>query len=130
MYNYKAEMIRVVDANTIDLLVDLGFNIKVKIRVCLLDVNAPEIHGVKHDSAEYKQGIAATNYVLAWFEDATALEVRTKKTGKCGRWLGNIYKSVHSVNPTLTDGEPNGSVPIVASLNVGLKGWLEEQDKP
>jgi len=43
MYTYKAVCTRVIDGDTVELLINLGFNITHKIRGRLLDVNAPEI---------------------------------------------------------------------------------------
>jgi micrococcal nuclease len=42
MYEYKAEVLRVVDADTFDLLVDVGFSITLKERFRLNGVDAPE----------------------------------------------------------------------------------------
>lgn len=43
MYQYRADVLRVIDGDTVELSVDLGFNIRHVIRGRLLDVNAPEI---------------------------------------------------------------------------------------
>lgn len=42
MYEYKFQLKRVVDGNTVDGIIDLGFGIKLHERVKLLGVNAPE----------------------------------------------------------------------------------------
>ena len=42
MYEYEAEVDRVIDGDTIDFMVDLGFNVHIKIRTRLLGVNTPE----------------------------------------------------------------------------------------
>ena len=39
MYNYRATVLRVVDGDTVDLLIDLGFNISIKVRGRLVHVN-------------------------------------------------------------------------------------------
>jgi micrococcal nuclease len=84
MWQYKAQLIKAVDGDTVDLMVDLGFKIYSKIRVRLSGVDTPErgepgYHG-------------ATQYVEDWFGtqgDRCILE--TTKTGKYGRWLGTIW---------------------------------------
>ena len=42
MYNYKISVLKVVDGDTIDAEIDLGFDIKVKKRIRFLGMNAPE----------------------------------------------------------------------------------------
>ena len=42
MYEYKATVDRVVDGDTVDFIVDLGFSVKIKIRTRLAGVDTPE----------------------------------------------------------------------------------------
>lgn len=42
MYEYRASTVRVVDGDTVDLLIDLGFGVSIKERVRLSGINAPE----------------------------------------------------------------------------------------
>ena len=55
-YRYRAKLVRVVDGDTIDLDIDLGFYIRITERVRLEGVNTPEIFRVKKESEEYKRG--------------------------------------------------------------------------
>lgn len=64
MWNYLAHCYRVVDGDTYDLTVDLGFNIYHKIRVRLKGVNTPEIYGANAT----EEGKAATVFVKALIE--------------------------------------------------------------
>jgi len=87
MYIYKTKLIRVVDGDTIDLSIDLGFRIIHNIRVRLLDIDTPEVRG---DQKPF--GLAAKEAVIAWFNDADRpFFVETSKTGKYGRWLARIF---------------------------------------
>ena len=55
MYNYRATVLRVVDGDTVDLLIDLGFNISIKVRGRLAYVNGRwivDIEGVNKALAE------------------------------------------------------------------------------
>ena len=45
-YRYRAELDRVVDGDTFDVLIDLGFYIRIKERIRLEEVDTPEIYGV------------------------------------------------------------------------------------
>ena len=42
MYQYNATLVRVVDGDTVDAMIDLGFDIQVKKRIRLAGINAPE----------------------------------------------------------------------------------------
>ena len=42
MYTYEAKVVRVVDGDTIDALIDLGFNVHKKIRIRMVGINTPE----------------------------------------------------------------------------------------
>ena len=91
-YRYRAKLVRVVDGDTIDLDIDLGFYIRITERVRLEGVNTPEIFRVKKESDEYKRGIAAAEFVARRFADnGNECVVETKKRGKWRRWLGVIY---------------------------------------
>lgn len=43
MYEYEVKIVNVVDGDTLDLMVDLGFNVHTKVRVRLARVNSPEL---------------------------------------------------------------------------------------
>lgn len=92
MYEYRASLVRVVDGDTMELVVDLGFHITHTIMVRLLDIDTPETRGVQKT-----QGRAATQSAIDWFEmNDDQLYVQTKKTGKYGRWLARIFRSIRS----------------------------------
>ena len=56
MYEYKIkELLKVVDGDTIDVLIDLGFNITIKQRVRLDGIDAPE--SMSSDQTEKKFGL-------------------------------------------------------------------------
>jgi micrococcal nuclease len=94
MYEYKAQVLRVVDGDTVDFLVDLGFMVHVKVRARLVGVNTPEVYGVKKDSDEYAAGQVASQVTRLWFvnncPDGTCV-IRTQKTGKYGRWIAEVF---------------------------------------
>ena len=62
-YKYKAKLGRVVDGDTIDVIMHLGFYVELKERLRLEGVNTPEIFRVKKDSEEYKLGMKAKRYI-------------------------------------------------------------------
>ncbi len=87
---YRAKLLRVVDGDTLDVMVDLGFSVFKKIRVRLLGVDAPEVYGKKDSPDELVRGQAATKFVIDLLP--AVLKIRTYKDsrGKYGRWLANV----------------------------------------
>ena len=67
MYNYNATVIKVVDGDTFDLDIDLGLGVHRHERVRLNGVNTPETYGVKKESQEYADGMAAKRFVIEVF---------------------------------------------------------------
>ena len=48
MYTYQCNTIRVIDGNTVDATIDLGFNVTIRQRIKLYGVNVKDIHGQWH----------------------------------------------------------------------------------
>jgi len=96
MYEYQAQIDEVVDGDTIDVVVDLGFNMRRDIRLRLAGVDTAETYGVSHDSEEYARGSEHTQFVEQWIDaDATSewpFIVRTEKKGKFGRYIATIER--------------------------------------
>ncbi len=94
MYEYNARFVtdlgcKVVDGDTVDLMVDLGFKIWVKQRLRLKGVDTPELFGKNKEA-----GRIAKRFVEAVMSTATRIAVETDKpysTDKYGRWLGTIH---------------------------------------
>ena len=102
MYNYKAFVDRVVDGDTIDLTISLGFDIYIKERVRLFGVDTPETR--TRNKSEKIAGLKAKAFVKDWIE-GQEIEVTTEEKGKFGRYLAVIIIEVggkkHNVNKTL-----------------------------
>ena len=100
MYEYKVKSVdHIVDGDTLDVTVDLGFNIAHKIRVRLYGINTPESR--TRDLEEKARGLASKKYfteiVTKWAREDT-LFVRTKEKGKYGRYLGILFSPAHTYN--------------------------------
>ena len=50
MYKYQADVVRVVDGDTLVVNIDVGFNIRHEITARILGIDTHEIHFVKHES--------------------------------------------------------------------------------
>ena len=89
MYKYRAKVIRVVDGDTLDAMIDLGFNTWVKKRVRLSGIDAYESR--TRDKVEKTKGLAAKARVKQVLEDNDNEIVLTSLgVGKYGRCLGEI----------------------------------------
>ena len=89
MYNYKISVIKVVDGDTVDAEIDLGFDIKVKKRVRFLGINAPESR--TRDLEEKARGLAAKDRVKQLLEGCKNVQLKSHGIGKFGRCLGEIF---------------------------------------
>jgi micrococcal nuclease len=105
-YRYRAEVGRVVDGDTIDAVIDLGFYIKITERLRPEGLDTPRIQGVRRTSEEYRKGIEARTYVerrLA--QNGNRMLVETGKRERWRRWIATIYlaDSPKSLNEELIE---------------------------
>ena len=118
---YRATLKRVVDGDTIVLVLDLGCDILHVAKLRLLDVDTPEKYGVKKWSEEYCKGLLSTNFTAAWLYENTDLYVRLRKKGKYGRYLAHVYSGL------LKDTE--GNVSFGPCLNEAIAEYVRTQDE-
>ena len=93
MYEYYVRKVEnVVDGDTIDVLIDLGFDILFQSRVRLAGIDTPESR--TKDLAEKALGLESKEYLKKYLKDAKSVIIKTEKmnsTEKFGRILGWIY---------------------------------------
>lgn len=85
MYEYTASVIRVIDGDTVDVSIDLGFSVTIKQRVRLLGINAPE----KNTS----EGLAASQFLTNVLLSGSQVTLRSRRPqagDKYGRYLASI----------------------------------------
>ena len=83
MYYYNAVLVRVVDGDTIDAIIDLGFDVQVKKRIRLAGINATESRTRK--KVEKKLGLAAKERLIEILDGAAnVFEIDSKELGKYG----------------------------------------------
>lgn len=91
-YRYRAKVLRVVDGDTIDFEIDLGFNVLIRERVRLYGINAPETR--TRDKKEKEAGEKAEQFVIeklqSWTKEIEIVTFKDRK-GKFGRYLAVIY---------------------------------------
>jgi len=88
MYEYTVTVKRVVDGDTVDVSVDLGFEIHTIKRVRLLGINAPESRTT--NKAEKQLGMAAKYRLMELVDSAVEIRLQSQGKGKFGRVLGHL----------------------------------------
>ena len=100
MYTYNIKLDRVIDGDTIDAKIDLGFDVWVKKRVRFLGVNTPESR--TRDLEEKARGLAAKDRVKQLLEGCTRIQLTSHGVGKYGRCLGELSIDVIDGKEQLT----------------------------
>ena len=118
---YECELIRVVDGDTIDCWIDLGFKVKWKARVRYMGLDTWESR--TRDLDEKKKGLAAKARNKELLE-AGRFKLKSFGTGKFGRVLGEIFVSPEYVGNHITE--------CIASPDSGIDlssdGWVSVND--
>lgn len=103
-YMYQCGVDRVVDGDTIDIIIDLGFEIQTTARTRLAGVDTRETYGVDHDSEEYQRGMAHKHAVADWITQTVnevpddypfILYSQEYDRGKYGRVLADFWSPYH-----------------------------------
>ncbi len=90
MYQYKIKKInRIIDGDTLDVDIDLGFGITSSQRVRLKDIDAAETRTLDLD--EKKKGLAAKEWLVKELSKSGEWIIETTKEDKYGRILGTLY---------------------------------------
>ena len=104
MYEYSCKIVKVVDGDTTDVDIDLGFGVWMKKqRVRFYGVDTPESR--TRDLEEKKYGLMAKQFVLDHLPIGSTQTLRTRKdgVGKYGRILGEFVVGDTTVNQLLID---------------------------
>ena len=100
MYEYHAIVDRVVDGDTIDVTIDLGFNAHIKTRVRMEGMNAPESR--TRNLEEKERGLAAKARLQEILEyNKNHCILRVSGLGKYGRALATVF--VNNLSPVSKD---------------------------
>ena len=94
-YEYEATVVKIIDGDTVDLAVDLGFHITLTDRFRLYGINTPETNT--------KEGKIAKAVVERLSPVGSIVKIKTHKDkrGKYGRWLATIIHNRVNVNKYL-----------------------------
>ena len=95
IWTFRAKLVRVIDGDTVDVMIDAGFHSMQLERLRLLGVNCPEVKGPTREA-----GLAATRYTTDWLlaaanqwvEDEWSLLLQTEKSDVFGRYLSRVWR--------------------------------------
>ena len=103
MYEYKCTIVKIIDGDTVDVDIDLGFAVWLnKQRIRLFGVDTPESR--TRDAEEKKFGILAKNFVKGRLPVGSMQILRTRmddSRGKFGRILGEFVLEETTLNQLL-----------------------------
>ena len=103
MYRYKVSVVKVVDGDTVDVDIDLGFGMSYKKqRVRMLGIDTPESR--TRDLVEKKFGKASKKHLKDILEQG-GIQLVSHDKGKFGRILGELFigDSSYSINQQMID---------------------------
>jgi micrococcal nuclease len=89
-YIYRASLVKVVDGDTIIVMLDLGCHTYIKKRIRLLGLNAPEL---KTD-----EGQASKTWLTEHLIGELVIETKKDRTDKYARLLGTVYVNDANIN--------------------------------
>ena len=90
MYEYNCKIVKVVDGDTVDVDVDLGWSIwRCGERIRVYGIDTQECR--TRDSEEKAAGVLAKDFVKDALHVGGIYRLQTKEKGKFGRYLGTIY---------------------------------------
>ena len=105
MYEYTAKLKRVVDGDTVDAYIDLGFKVHVDKRIRFMGIDTPESR--TRDLTEKRYGLGAKYRLIEMLEENDNIFiVKSHGTGKYGRVLGELFhhpEDDYSINQMLID---------------------------
>ena len=104
MYEYRCIVVKIIDGDTVDVDIDLGFGVWMhKERIRLYGIDTPESR--TRDLEEKKYGLAAKKFLTGMLDDKGGIILKTHKdaTGKFGRILGELWRTTDYADKSIND---------------------------
>ena len=104
MYEYRCKVVHIVDGDTVDVDIDLGFGVWMKKqRIRLYGIDTPESR--TRDLEEKKYGLAAKAYLTGMLDDEAGITLKTHKDaeGKFGRILGELWRTTNYADQSINE---------------------------
>lgn len=100
MYTYNAKITNIVDGDTVDAIVDVGFRIHMTIRFRLNRIDTEEMHDANIEKRNL--AIEAKEFLKTTLLDKDVV-IQTKKSDAFGRWLAEVVCDNVNVNDVLLE---------------------------
>jgi micrococcal nuclease len=121
MYEYKAEVDRVVDGDTIDVNIWLGFDVVLpKQRIRLFGIDTPESR--TRNKEEKIRGFMSKHHLQDLCPKGKFLRLESKERGKFGRILGILYSDPDNININQKMCDDSYAVPYYGGNKDELEG--------
>ncbi len=104
MYQYRCKVVKIIDGDTVDVDIDLGFGVWLhKERVRLYGIDTPESR--TRDLEEKKYGLAAKQFLTNMLNDDGGIVLKTHKDaeGKFGRILGELWRTTNYADKSINE---------------------------
>lgn len=122
LYFYKAEVKKIIDGDTLDIVIDLGFDTLRKTRVRLYGINTPESR--TSNPEEKLLGLAAKEFVEQWI-DKNKFQVKIQTILDKNEKYGRVLALVWDDNNNCLNKEMISNGYAREYFGVGNKTWLE-----
>ena len=120
-FEYNGTLVRVLDGDTIDCYIDLGFDLKIKKRIRYMGIDTWESR--TRDLDEKKKGLAAKARNKELLE-AGSFKLKSFGTGKFGRVLGEVFVSPEYVGEHITECIASSD----SGIDLSVDGWVSVND--
>ena len=104
MHEYRCKVIKIIDGDTVDVDIDLGFGVWMrKQRIRMYGIDTPESR--TSDLEEKKYGLAAKEFLTSMLDDKGGIILKTHKDGKgkFGRILGEMWRTSDFADQSIND---------------------------
>ena len=118
-FEYNGTLVKVLDGDTIDAYIDLGFDLKIKKRIRYMGIDTWESR--TRDLEEKKKGLAAADRLQELIDESVEpiiVETVYDKRGKFGRIIGTLYSHIWQNLPDNSILDP--IVPVKSNINFQL----------
>ena len=103
MFEYICKLVKVIDGDTIDIDIDLGFGVWLRNqRIRMYGIDTPESR--TRDLEEKKYGLAAKSFLTGMLDDShLILKTHKDERGKFGRILGEVWRTTNFADQSIND---------------------------
>ena len=116
MFTYAAKLIEVIDGDTVDLLIDLGFGVHVKERCRLYGIDAPEMPTEAGKAAKaYLESLIAAATGELFIATRKMTRKPKEKTDKYGRYLAVLYVGADNLGMNVRQDQAESSVSAMST---------------